>query len=314
MDGLINGVTGQIESHYEGILELTNSHAKAVKGAALIASGLALIQVSHLPKALTSRVWSKKEENESPNPIALTVKNCLLAASGVIVTCCGIYTLTAAFSDPLPTPPPPPPPQPPAHTCEARLAQAKTTFFSCPPAKKLWDEVDQEGAFTITCMPAETAPTKAMTWLETREILISSGNTEMLSPLLFELNNLKRAKVGILLSQNKCTFENADAYAKLIERLEYGTTKDTHEMATHCVDNGYWPVNSLNYREEFAGNSKDSNWNTFEGYLKTQEKYGHTDFYRSKWYKACDPGSRDQWIAKNIDRWKAVLAESSKNN
>ena len=194
------------------------------------------------------------------------------------------------------------------NTCNVNILKAKELLFSCPEGQKLWNEVEVGGPFTIRCATSKEAPAGALVWVEKREILLSETNNEMVKPLVFELNNLKRTEMASLIGRYQCNL-HVDEYASTIEAIEYGTVEDTYKISESCVNGGFWPSDLNNYQEEFSGKS-DKDWTTFKGYLETQEKYGHTDLYRMGWYKKCNPQGLSNWIAGNIDKWRAVLAQS----
>jgi hypothetical protein len=194
-------------------------------------------------------------------------------------------------------------------TCDSDILKAQETLLSCPEAQKLWNEVETAGAFTIRCATGEEAPAGALVWVESREILLSESNKEMVKPLLFELNNLKRAEAASLIGKYKCNL-GSDEYATATEAVEYGTVQDTYRISDSCVKGGFWSNDLSQYQEEFTGQSPDVDWTSFKGYLETQEKYGHTDLYRLEWFKKCDPAALPRWIASNMDKWRAVLDQS----
>lgn len=158
------------------------------------------------------------------------------------------------------------------------LVQMKKEFHSCPYAKALREKVIEEGPIKATCTTEEYAPTGAKLLINKREILISMDNKQGLFYLLFEISNLHRVKEHFAIHHGKCTL-SVDQFAELIERSEYRTYKDSRKIARQCIQDGYWP-------EEIYESWQDEDW-TIEEYLKKQEEYGHTEFYRVNWFHDC---------------------------
>lgn len=197
--------------------------------------------------------------------------------------------------------------------CDIRITKVREQFLSCPEAQKLWHEIESAGSFTVECAKGEDMSGPAMVWVEKRQILLSEAtetNEQMTSNLLFELNNLKNGKTLAWIGQNKCTSQfGLETYVLATETMEYDTAKQTHRISQNCFQNGFWPKDTVKYEEEFSGTSNNNDWTTYKGYLETQEKWGHMDFYRMHWYEKCKPEELPKWLAANKAKWDAVLAE-----
>lgn len=170
-------------------------------------------------------------------------------------------------------------------SCEERVLKAKERFLSCPEGQKIWNEVERKGFFFIKCASQKEAPLGASVSVDKREIYLLKTNKEMIHPLLVELTNLEQAETLQSVSLGKCSLEVED-YVREVESYEYQTVKKTHIIADYCFKNGFWPEEVNVYKESFNGESTDD-WSSLEGYLKTQEEWGHSDLYRAAWYSEC---------------------------
>ena len=178
--------------------------------------------------------------------------------------------------------------------CQRDRSEAKKLFLSCPDALELWKEVKKEGRFSIQCTEIKSKST-ANVDVSKRVIRISEDEAKfsVVDNMLFELNNLKRHKAFSSISKTGCKqgmdeYAHAmDEYAHAIERIEYDSVKDSNQIGASCVRSGFWSGMSVPFEEEMSGQYPESDWRTFEGNLKTQEKLGHTDTYRSQWKKEC---------------------------
>lgn len=287
---------------------------KIVGGIGLTVSGASLMVASGIPKTLKSRYWTNAQTNESTSKTALRWGT---AAAGLIITSYGVYNITTGIFE-LIAPNPEqqdktsdskfPKNMISSTTCDADILNAKKQLLSCPEGQQIWDEVENEGPFTIRCATSDEAPAGSIVYIEKREILLSETK-EMVKSLLFELTNLKRAEIASLVGRNKCGL-NVEDYVVGTEAIEYGSVLDTHKIAENCIKGGFWSSELDQYQEEFSGKYSDTDWTSFEGYLATQEKYGHADFYRMQWYKKCNPQGLSKWIASNMDKWQAVSVKS----
>jgi hypothetical protein len=194
-----------------------------------------------------------------------------------------------------------------SESCETRIEEAKKTFLSCPAAKKLWHEVEKEGAFTVKypANKAEEPATGASVHVNSRTITISNKNKHMVSPLLFELSNLKRSKMFAGIQNGKCSLPR-DLYAASIEAIEYETVKESYDISNSCVNGGHWPKELRRFDRFFNNPSKENDWTHFPNYLEFQEKAAHTDLYRRDWYLKCDPKGFKEWYEKNLPKWQAI--------
>lgn len=201
----------------------------------------------------------------------------------------------------------------------SRVLKAKEQLLSCPEAFQLWNEVESEGPFSLECVPYKKAPFGAMVFCDLRKILVDEDGSinRLTSSILFELNNLKRAKSAILIDRNKCN-SSADEFALAYETIEYGTASDTYKITDSCMRNGIWPKDLSDIgkyyksksfydmvKEYFKDPSIDDDpygddWTSIEGYLKHQEFTGHTDSYRVAWYKRCNPAGLSKWLDQRL--------------
>lgn len=263
-------------------------------GMGLALAGCNMMAFSGLPKAL--KAWclpAKAGENERRLKPTLHIA---MASLGLALTCCGIYQalsgvfersilqetkLHKAFTSP------PSSSKQNADGCTLQLSKVQKIFLACPTAQALWQEVHSEGAFTLKCATSAEAPAGGRVGAHKREILISEAYGNMLHALLFELNNLKQAKKALLLGKKKCHL-SPNEYARAIEMIEYKTAKNSHKIFEACNKRGFWSQHANPFHEKFKGRSH-SNWTSFEGYLETQERLGHTALYRDAWHEECQP-------------------------
>lgn len=182
--------------------------------------------------------------------------------------------------------------------CRSRLVQAKKIFLSCPEAKNLWNEVKKDGSFTIGCFSMNHPA-----WVTQTDRKISLSNTlsvdEMVQNMLFELNNLKRSKQ--FLSLKICEME-MNEFAIAGERIEYESVKDTYKISSECAKSGDWSQTHVMFKKNFENPLPEDDWNNFENGLKTQEKLGHTEVYRSDWKEQCDPEIWHQKSKPKLDK------------
>lgn len=191
--------------------------------------------------------------------------------------------------------------------CSTRIEQAKKRFLDCAEAQKLWHDVEKEGKFSVGCAPRKNILAGAQVALNTRQILIEENQENIVPLLLFELNNLKRAKQGSLLTTQKCSF-SAEKYANLIEALEYESAKDSYQLAGRCVKEKQWPVEWHAYLSSFD-NSDGTSWHDYKKFSATQKNTGHTDLVQMRWYEECDPEELTPWFISNIGRLARILQE-----
>lgn len=264
---------------------------KIIGNVGLVGSGMGLIAASGIPNALKS--WHWKSESLSPSSREAYGKSALrlgTAVLGVAVACYGIYMIAMsplefttpgyngtsvhyAYGDVPATS------GSSLSVCEIQLAQAKEDLLSCPEAQQLWKEVEASGSFTIRCVPSDQAPMGALVQIESREILISETVQEMVVPMLFELNNLKRPEDASKIGRKICSFD-VDGYANAMESFEYETAKAAYEVVKLCVNNGFLETNLNKYILALPD---------YEEHLEAMEKNGHADHYRLVWHKICNP-------------------------
>jgi len=172
-------------------------------------------------------------------------------------------------------------------SCRDRLEQAKKEFLSCPDAKKLWKEVESKGSFTFKCVSAEHAPFGGRLDVLNREIYISDKADKIIENLTLEMSNLKRAETFINNADNACS-GTVDQFVKQVETNEYRSIAESINIHNSCRSGGFWQVGESDFQKQFT-ERKVNNWSTLEGYLATQEKVGHSDLLRGRWYQKCDP-------------------------
>lgn len=288
---------------------------KVVAGIGLTVLGTSLLIFSGLPKNLNSRIWSVTNNESAPKS---TVR-WGMAAAALLIIMYGIYNIAVgileltysstqlhkAVDDKIISQPYD------EKACDLKIARGKKLFLSCPHARKLWNDVERNGGFTVRCGTDADAPVGAKVWVETRIIVVAHSNKEMVSPLLFELNNLKNAKGLSATTLNKCGID-IESYVRTVEELEYQTARATYEISNSCFKEGYWTQDLIQYHDAFNGKSARNDWSSFEGYLKSQEMYGHADLYRMEWYKKCNPEAASDWVTRNMDKWRAIYARAEK--
>lgn len=195
-----------------------------------------------------------------------------------------------------------------------KLLQAIQIFKRCPKANQLLEELRKSG-IKIGSVSKEEAPAGAVAWIESRTIGISEKLTkdEMINALLFELINFERSDQLNKIHQNMEKMTPRE-YALNVERYEYVTAKMTHEILQQAVKDRQWPAECSQYEWQFSKENPE-NWNTFEGYLKTQEKTCHTDLYEQQWYEKCNPEGYPKWYLEKLPLWlkKHNSSQSEKN-
>jgi hypothetical protein len=295
---------------------------KIVGGTEMAISGAYIVT-----KTLQSWLWKKKDREETT---AKVTTRWGAAIVGLSMTCYGIYSIGSGVSELKGFSPQPPPEStielafsdPSEHelgdatkrliakdleSCETRLELAKDRLLSCPDAQKLFEEVRRQGPVSFGCTTPIQAPTGALVYLDKRQILVSNEVYEIVPKLLFELNNLKRSEMGTRINQQPCQL-TADHYALSIEKLEWGSAHDTHDISDQCVDHGFWPEQWRTFHQEFFGPA-EKNWHSFEGYRATQEYFSHTDIYRMRWYERCNLEGLTEWVEANSDRWYTLMLQ-----
>lgn len=247
------------------ILHLSQQNIRIVKiagGLALIGGGSGLICHSRL---LAQRATNDKEKADQ-EPIRWRT-----AAIGLAATCLGVCSVASGVMEYLYS-----------ISCDERLVIAKSNLLKCPEARDLWDSLEREDLFTVTCTKEEL-PFDAVTYM-TREIAFSSNHDQTLteSTLLFELNNLRNAKAfTFLMVDNMCNFAK-DKYASAMEQLVFNTAEKAYNITKKCVDQNIWPLEWNYYKDLFTGKI------TRDEYFQIQEQIGHTDMYRRQWEKFCN--------------------------
>lgn len=159
--------------------------------------------------------------------------------------------------------------------------------LQCPEVQKLWNEVKAQGDFKLHCASPELVRSAA-TFSEARILAFSRIDDDFPYALTFELNNLKRTEAFKSIGLNSCSLD-ADSFALAAETIEYGTTLDTHRIATSCIQGGFWPAHFNMNARAFDG---ARNWNSFEVFLEYAEKTGHIENYREQWRKSCGQPDR----------------------
>lgn len=241
---------------------------KIVGGAIVAFSGLNIIS-----KSLHSWKWRAQTE---PNSTLQKISRYGTLTLGLGFASYGIYSIIHGIKEllfPL--------------SCEMKLENAKKQLLSCPEARKLWQEVSNEGPITCRCAKnEELAPSDARVRLDLREISISESCNDPEISLLFELQNLKNSNKFVDHVRQRCSL-NVEEYAHSMESLEYETSTITHQISKQCVQEGYWPKSMVAFDKQYSG-PDETNWNTLETYLADQDRLGHTDIYRQNWYEKCD--------------------------
>lgn len=281
----------------------TSSTDNRVKNISLclgcMGTGLALIRQSGATQSLKS--WTWKEEAPS--------SNWTMAGAGALLMIFGTYQFATGFvsptvqepvhmpmlSDTCPLPEPfqqefTPMEEPfsEPESCEEAIEQAKSIFLRYPDARKLWEEVEEEGPFKVRCGTSQEAPYGDVCISATREIVIEDGLRDNLSGLgstLFELNNLRSTKAFELARLNPCvayTEAQREKFVRDIEQVEYDNVKRACEITRNCVDQGCWP-------EGYGITAEGFNLDSFSDYLRVQEESGHSNAYRRQWHYTFNP-------------------------
>ena len=161
-------------------------------------------------------------------------------------------------------------------------------FGACQAVRPLLNEVNAKGPFTVSFTSDwKEAPHGAAMWPLSRKIVLLESSSQSLSNLLFETINMKKADTMASVNRNLCYLAR-EVYAQVVERLEYETVAEHHKIASQCVKEGAWDRFVDLYAYKFGQTASGINsWNTIEGYLKTQEIFGHTDKYRQRWDQLC---------------------------
>lgn len=161
-------------------------------------------------------------------------------------------------------------------TCEDQLRDSLELIKTCPAAKNLWDQVEQEGFFNINCVSKYKVATGSVK-LSSRTISVSvhSDSTEpMVETILFELNNLKQSKKFLELDNQTCSMSPKN-YATEIEKIEYSSGIKTQETMNQCSARDNWPTFNNFYDD-------------FETCLEAQINSGHTSHIIEIWHEYCD--------------------------
>ena len=245
-------------------LRITN----IMKGAGFTLAGVGLVTASFQGRASSSLKWGSR-------------------LAGLAMTCYGVYSILQGMYQP----------RLPIHilsdirpmqgtmSCQEALERAKKELLSCNNVKKLWNQVENEGAFVVRCATAsESVPAGALTWVDKREIVVSDKiSSTMTRGLLFELLNLKQAKAALQLNQKACAI-GMEPYVHQIRAIEYKTAQAAYRRSKVCVSEGIWDKSLLWYQELFENPAiKDPKWIFFAN----SELQGHADIYRSNWQAHC---------------------------
>lgn len=169
----------------------------------------------------------------------------------------------------------------PYQKCDDRLRFVEEELKSCPGARQLWEDLQDEKAFTVRCTTFEDAPTGAVVDTRNRVIGLSDPSDRMTENLLFELNNLKQAH-QISFNQYRACQQDPYTFAENVERIEYDTAKYTFDMAEKCIEQGYWPEGYSTFTK-----FKNGEWHDFPSYLETQKSNGHYDLYVQSHRERC---------------------------
>lgn len=194
------------------------------------------------------------------------------------------------------------------------VKQAINNLAVCPFSKKLSDYINS-GELKLQCLPEQffNGPSDGFIQLQDRMISVpcQNPNNDLTSRILFETINYD--KRDQLMQQVLTTCDKtADVHAFSIEKIEYETVLQHHEIAKKCVSLGLWPAKFDLYGEKFKNQNSQGNWNSFKVYHADHEFTGHTDLIRKNWYQLCASVTKYQeWMISKIPEWQAKAKISS---
>lgn len=233
---------------------------KIVGGVFLTFAGIGVTIGSGVPKRLKARFITKKEMDRAEGTRETALRYAT-AALGLATTCYGIYNVVMGIVEFIPC-------------SEGPLKSAKEELLSCPEFRKLWNEVEAEGPFTL-CSTVEGHD--ARTEIKQRQIFVGRHVTYLRDySLVFELNNLKRSKEFFLIKAQECRM-SVDEYATSIEKIEYDSLIEAGNIANACQKRGIWQ----GWYPSFL-------YTSFEEYLRSAEMFDHTDLYRVQYRYDCN--------------------------
>lgn len=164
--------------------------------------------------------------------------------------------------------------------------QIKEFLLPCSEGKELWTAVQNEGDFAVRVKDLNDLPEncpRACADTISRVIYINNEPKNLyygkgVSNLVFELNNLLRAKKAAVINSEMCNL-SVDEYVRKLEYLEYESALATHKIAAACIKKEIWP----------------SSWDMFKEYVKltAEESYmfqfmkGHSTGYIQTWSLRC---------------------------
>ncbi|HEX4421929.1 MAG TPA: DUF4157 domain-containing protein [Kofleriaceae bacterium] len=133
----------------------------------------------------------------------------------------------------------------------------------------------ERGAINVRTSPAGGG--KAGWRGEGNQISITSGmeGSKRASAMMFETTNAFHDSRSKAIDRD-IESHDEDTYARAQEQIEYDGIRKHHEIMSHGVQTLGWPPELDRYAKVLAGK-----WSSFEGYLTTQEKTGHTNLHRS---------------------------------
>jgi hypothetical protein len=133
----------------------------------------------------------------------------------------------------------------------------------------------ERGAINVRTSPAGGG--KAGWRGEDDQISITSGmeGSKRASAMMFETTNAFHDSRSKAIDRD-IESHDEDTYAKAQEQIEYDGIRKHHEIMSHGVRTLGWPPELDRYAKVLAGK-----WSSFEGYLVTQERTGHTNLHRS---------------------------------
>lgn len=165
--------------------------------------------------------------------------------------------------------------------CNRQLNQAAQSLSSCKATNDLWKNVEQQGNFTIECLPKSQINWPAQIDCENRAIYVSTYfppgtiRTPMEDSIVFELNNLKQAASLLSIQAKMCTMDKYQ-YAEEIEKIEYRTLRETSAILKSCTEE--WSL--------LSSPQKSQEW---KEYLTERMITGHVSAYHLQWTEKCSP-------------------------
>jgi hypothetical protein len=264
-----------------------------IGGTLLMGSGFSLISKADIPALVRGSFLTT--ETISQDTTSNKMMRLGMATVGLAVAGAGAYNVYSGFSEllrpaidlkmnaTLPIAQPMNSPnEDPLASCKQKLAEGKELYLSCPEAKKMWNEVEKEGPFTLDCMPQEGLFSRGATDSNARKIFLTEyrlkgEESSMKETLAFELMNLKNHKSFGVLNGKMCAM-SGDEYAKQIELIEYNSYRSLMSLTKRCIKGGFWSSWPSTLAKEFMNSTE---------FLWRGEISGHTNSYRLHWQTQC---------------------------